>query len=97
MEALSEREIEVIKLLASGLTNPEIAKELFITKDTVGTHVSHILSKLGAKTRSQAVAIWMLQQQRVGPRKCIVEGCRLPALPLNSYCPIHKLKAWRER
>ena len=54
--ALSARETEVLGLLAEGLTQDEIAARLFITRKTVGTHIEHILKKLGVRSRAQAVA-----------------------------------------
>jgi NarL family two-component system response regulator LiaR len=51
---LSQREIEVLKLLAQGRSNPDIAKELFITRNTVQNHVSSILIKLNLQNRAQA-------------------------------------------
>jgi LuxR family transcriptional regulator, maltose regulon positive regulatory protein len=53
--ALSAREVEVLQLLAAGKSNPAIAEELVITLDTVKRHVTHILDKLGAANRTQAV------------------------------------------
>jgi LuxR family maltose regulon positive regulatory protein len=53
--ALSARELEVLGLLAAGRSNPAIAEELVITLDTVKRHVTHILDKLGAANRTQAV------------------------------------------
>jgi LuxR family maltose regulon positive regulatory protein len=52
--ALSERELEVLHLLAAGKQNQEIAQELYVTRDTVKKHVTHILDKLGATNRTQA-------------------------------------------
>jgi DNA-binding NarL/FixJ family response regulator len=53
---LTPREREVL-LLAEGLAADEIAKELFISKKTVGTHLEHIFTKLGVRSRSQAIAV----------------------------------------
>jgi LuxR family maltose regulon positive regulatory protein len=53
---LSERELEVLRLLASGMSNREIADELVVALDTVKKHVSHVLTKLEASSRTQAVA-----------------------------------------
>jgi DNA-binding NarL/FixJ family response regulator len=53
-EALSERETDVLRLLAHGLANKEIARDLSITEKTVKTHVSSILGKLGVQSRTQA-------------------------------------------
>ena len=56
-EELSEREREVLVLLAQGLTNAEIAERLFLTRGTVRNYVSSILSKLGVEDRTQAALI----------------------------------------
>ena len=52
-DELSDRELEVARLVANGLSNPTIAAELFVSVATVKTHVSHILSKLGLSSRVQ--------------------------------------------
>jgi LuxR family maltose regulon positive regulatory protein len=56
VEPLSEREMEVLRLIVAGLSNPEIAEELVIAISTVKSHVNHIYGKLGVKSRTQAVA-----------------------------------------
>jgi NarL family two-component system response regulator LiaR len=67
-EELSEREIEVLRLLTYGKTDQEIAKELVLTDVTIRTHISRILSKLGLKNRVQAA----------------LYGIRTGIVPLNS-------------
>jgi DNA-binding NarL/FixJ family response regulator len=54
-DPLSERELEVLTLMARGMNNKEIGRELWIGEATVKTHVSHILRKLGQSDRTQAV------------------------------------------
>ena len=53
---LTERQVEVLRLIAAGLTNREIARRLFISEHTVGVHVSRVLTKLGAARRAEAAA-----------------------------------------
>jgi LuxR family transcriptional regulator, maltose regulon positive regulatory protein len=56
VELLTERELEVLRLLAAGRRNRDIAQELVVTQETVKKHLSHIFDKLGATNRTQAVA-----------------------------------------
>jgi DNA-binding NarL/FixJ family response regulator len=56
-EALTGREIEVLRQIANGNRNRDIAEKLFITEETVKVHIKHIMEKLGASDRTQAVAI----------------------------------------
>lgn len=52
---LTTREVEVLKLIAAGLSNPEIAAALVVSAATVKTHINHIFAKTGARDRAQAV------------------------------------------
>jgi LuxR family transcriptional regulator, maltose regulon positive regulatory protein len=54
-DALSEREVEVLRLVAAGLSNRDIGQQLFISEKTVKTHLSNIMGKLGVVNRTQAV------------------------------------------
>ena len=56
-QMLTEREIEVLERIPAGMRNSEIADQLFISEETVKVHVRHILEKLGANDRTQAVTI----------------------------------------
>ena len=56
-EALTDREVEVLKEIAGGNRNRDIAEKLFITEETVKVHIKHLMEKLGASDRTQAVAI----------------------------------------
>ncbi|HEY3619768.1 MAG TPA: response regulator transcription factor [Candidatus Sulfotelmatobacter sp.] len=56
-ESLTEREVEVLREIAGGNRNRDIAEKLFITEETVKVHIKHIMEKLAANDRTQAVAI----------------------------------------
>ena len=57
LEELTEREVEILRLIASGLSNAEIGEELHISETTVKTHVTHVLQKLNLRDRVQAVVL----------------------------------------
>lgn len=54
---LTARECEVLNWVTEGYSNAEIAKQLYVSTETVKTHLSHCLSKLGARDRTQAVVL----------------------------------------
>ena len=64
MNELSEREIEIVELVAQGLTNQEIAHSLTISKRTVDNHVSNIFTKTGAKNRV-ALVNWAMDNGKI--------------------------------
>jgi DNA-binding NarL/FixJ family response regulator len=56
-ESLTEREVDVLRQIAGGNRNRDIAEKLFISEETVKVHIKHVMEKLGASDRTQAVAI----------------------------------------
>ena len=64
IEALTDREEQVLVAVARGRTNGEIAEELFITLSTVKTHIASVMAKLGARNRVE-IAIWAYETRRV--------------------------------
>ena len=63
LDSLTSRELEILKLIAKGLSNKLIARELDISDGTVKVHVKHILKKLGFRSRIEA-AVWMVNQTK---------------------------------
>ena len=80
---LSERELQIVELVVTGLSNHKIAQELEISKRTVDNHISNILKKTGAANRVELVR-WSLQWGKV----CIdnVNCCLLPSLSQVMDC-----------
>ena len=54
---ITQRELEILELIAQGLSNREIAAKLYVSENTVKTHARHVFDKLGAKRRTQAVQL----------------------------------------
>jgi DNA-binding NarL/FixJ family response regulator len=76
IEPLTDREEQVLALLAVGRTNSEIAEELFISLSTVKTHIASLMAKLGARNRVE-VAMWAYETKRVRPSGLRAERPRL--------------------
>jgi DNA-binding NarL/FixJ family response regulator len=55
LEGLTQRELEILRLIARGLTNPEIAAELYLSNHTIKTHISRIFAKTGSRDRAAAI------------------------------------------
>jgi DNA-binding CsgD family transcriptional regulator len=90
VKQLTAREREILALLAAGTPNPRIAEELVVTLDTVKKHVSHLLGKLGAANRTEAVI-------RARQRSCHEHrrGGRVPTGPaLPSAFPMRRVPRW---
>jgi DNA-binding NarL/FixJ family response regulator len=80
---LTVRELEVLRLLAGGLGQKEISGHLAISAKTVGTHIEHILMKLGVQSRTQAVALAYREQliESAGPESELEERTQTTAKP----------------
>src|SRR5262249_46401222 len=112
VDPLSQRELEVLGLLAAGMSNHQIAEELVVSLDTVKKHVSHILGKLDATSRTQAVArarelaILCLPRPRRRPApssascRCDTSADRTTCEPWNvpcHWCSSTGTSAWSKR
>ena len=82
VEPLSERELEILRLMAAGMTNQQIADRLYVVVGTVKVHNHHIFGKLGVSNRVQALARARTEPSGVKTRTC---GENLRARPLSSH------------
>lgn len=73
---LSAREAEIMDLIASGRSNGEIARELYLSEKTVKNHVNHIYSKIGLSHRGTAIALWLGAAPPVPPQARSPENVR---------------------
>lgn len=71
--SLSEREIQIIKMIAEGLTNAQIAEDLFLSNHTINTHRKNILSKLGIKNTA-GIVMYAVKMNLVSPNKFLFAG-----------------------
>lgn len=71
---LSRREAEIMDLVVQGLSNGQLARQLFVSEKTVKNHMNHIFRKLGVTSRAQAMAAWLGTDGPVGPQQA---GTRL--------------------
>jgi DNA-binding NarL/FixJ family response regulator len=80
--SLSERELQILELVATGLTNHDVAEKLGISKRTVDNHISNILTKTGTENRVELVR-WALQWGKI----CLndVNCCLLPTTDEPNY------------
>lgn len=65
MTELTKRELEVLKLLSTGLSNKEIAEILLVTVNTIKAHIRNAFQKLNAKNRTQAAIIYLNDSKRI--------------------------------
>lgn len=66
--SISQREIEIIRLIAEGLTNPQIAEKLFLSSHTIGTHRKNIMAKLGVKNTA-GIVMYGIKTNIISPNK----------------------------
>ena len=92
MESLTPREVEVLRLLSQGQTNPQIAQNLLVSRGTVKIHVQHIISKLGVSDRTQAavraIEAGILSADREGPTPSPIRACQHFSTPASQACQL---------
>ena len=97
---LTQREVEVLRLLARGLSNKQIAEQLVISPKTVANHVEHIYAKIDASTRARASLFAMqhglLPEEEFAPASAPVDDCRRVAGWRSSLAD-RRIQRWVER
>ena len=94
---LSERELELLKLLATGLSNKEIAAQLFLSLNTVKVHLRNIFAKLGVQSRTEATLVAIQRGYVSVPSTAVPEyGSARYSTPLMTTSPTPRMKPLSE-